>query len=187
MVMSNSQVVPFTYREYALLPDDGRWYELIDGDFLVSPSPSPSHQTVLRLLQFELMQQIEKTGTAFVFNAPCDLILSDTTVVQPDLVVVRQSRKEIITKRGIEGIPEIIVEIISPSSKERDEFLKKSLYSRFAIPEYWLVHQDLGFVSILRLDNNIYRLYKRFDCADILQSPEFPEISIPLAPIFRAL
>jgi Uma2 family endonuclease len=119
-----------------------------------------------------------------VFNAPCDVILSDTTVVQPDLVLLRASRKQLIANRGIEGVPDVAVEILSPSNKGQDEFLKRSLYERFEIPEYWIVDPNLGHLELLRLDGGTYGLSARFDRASTLISPAFPEISIPLGAIF---
>ena len=178
--------VRLTYREYALLPDDGRRHELIEGDFYVTPAPSTFHQTVSRRLQYALMTQLEETGIALVFNAPCDVILSDTTVVEPDLAVVRLSRRELVSERGIEGPPDVVVEILSPSSKGQDQFLKRSVFAKFAIPEYWIVDPDHGWVTQLRLDDaSTYQQHARLDRASTLTSPELPEISIALAPIFR--
>ena len=77
------QPEPFTYREYALLPEDGRRHELIEGEFYVTPAPGTQHQTVSRRLQQLLMQQLEDTGLALVFNAPVDVLLDDTTCLQP--------------------------------------------------------------------------------------------------------
>src|SRR5438874_13805058 len=91
VVMSSPAVrrpPPLTYDEYRLLPEDGKRYELMEGDLFVSPAPSPRHQTVSRRLQFALMQALETPGLAQIFDAPVDLILEPTSVVQPDLVVV---------------------------------------------------------------------------------------------------
>jgi len=126
----------FTYREYALLPDDGRRHELIEGDFYVTPAPATMHQTVSRRLSHALMFQLEDTGLALVFNAPCDVILDENTVAQPDLAIVRMTRRELVSKRGIEGPPNVVVEILSPSPKGQDELLKKAVYARFNVPEY---------------------------------------------------
>ena len=98
--------VPFTYEDYAAIPNDGRRWELIDGEFEVNPAPSPRHQTVSRRLQFELMRVLEEPGLALVFNAPVDLILSDQQVLQPDLVILRAERARLVTERGIEGTPD---------------------------------------------------------------------------------
>jgi Uma2 family endonuclease len=175
----------FTYREYALLPDDGRRHELMEGDFYVTPAPTTMHQTVSRRLQHSLMLQLEDKGVALVFNAPCDVILDDTNVVQPDLAIVRMTRRELVSNRGIEGPPNVVVEILSPSSKGQDEFLKKSVYARFNVPEYWLVNPDLGFITIFRIMDGVYQEQTRLDRASTLTSVELPEVSVPLAPIFK--
>jgi Uma2 family endonuclease len=176
-----------TYREYALLPDDGRRHELVEGDFYVTPAPTSHHQTVSRRLQHALMTQLEDKGLAFVFDAPFDVILADTTVVEPDLAIIRASRRELISKRGLEGPPDVAVEILSESSKGQDQFLKKTVYARFGIPEYWLIEPELGFVTINRLVDGAYEEHQRLDRASTLTSPEFPEVSIPLTPVFKPL
>lgn len=174
----------YTYREYALIPEDGLRHELIEGEFYVTPSPTPFHQTASRRLQFALMQQLEVTGIALIFNAPTDLILDDHTVVVPDLALVRSTRKQSISKRGIEAPPDVVVEILSPSTKGNDQFLKKAVYAKFNIPEYWIVDPDLGSVAVFRLVDGQYQLAKKFYRPDILESGEFPEVRIPLAPVF---
>lgn len=177
--------IPYTYREYALLPNDGRRYEVVDGELLVSPAPTPFHQTVSRRLMFRLMEQLEEAGIAYVFNAPIDVILGDTTIVQPDLAILRVARKELISKRGIEGPPDVVVEILSPSTRGTDRYLKGASYASHGIPEYWIVDPELGHVELYRIEGDRYGIHTRFDRASPLASPELPEVAIPLAPIFR--
>lgn len=178
--------VPFTYREYALLPDDGRRHELIEGEFYVTPSPGTSHQTVSRRLQQILMQQLEDTGIAQVFNAPMDVILDDNTCLQPDLIVVREVRPGMVQPHAIVGAPDLVVEILSPSHPGNDRFLKRGVYARFKIPEYWIVDPVNGFVTVLRMSApGSYDLEARFDRASTLTSEEFPELAVPLPRVFR--
>lgn len=176
--------VPLTYDEYVLFPEDGRRHEIMQGDHYVSPAPSPFHQTVSRRLLFALMQTLELTGIAWVFNAPIDLILSRTDVVQPDLVLLRRERRSLVTARGIEGPPDVVVEILSPHGTDRDERLKHALYARFAIPEYWIVDPDLGRVTLHRLGEAGYTIHAVFDRASTLASPAFPELAIALVGVF---
>ena len=181
-----SKTVPFTYREYALLPDDGRRHELIEGDFYVTPAPRPLHQTVSRRLQQLLMQQLEDTGIAQVFNAPVDVLLDDTTCLQPDLVVIRLSRDEVVKETAIVGVPDLVVEILSPSHPGNDRFLKRGVYARFKVPEYWIVDPVNGFVTVLRSSEpGRYDLEARFDRTSTLTSEEFPELAVPLPRVFR--
>jgi Uma2 family endonuclease len=176
--------IPYTYDDYRTLPDDGRRYELIEGDLFVSPATAPWHQTVSRRLQYALMTLLELPGIAEVFDAPCDVILSSTTVVQPDIIMLRRDRQHLISRRAIEGVPNVVVEILSPSTAERDQYIKRAAYARFGVPEYWVVDPELGYVELHRLEGAGYRLEARFDRASTLRSPELPEVSIPLAPVF---
>lgn len=182
---STGRPPPLTYDEYCLLPEDGRRYEILDGDLLVSPSPSTRHQTVSRRLQFALMQSLESTGLAQVFNAPMDLILEPTSVVQPDLIIVSSARTSIVTRRAIEGIPDVVVEILSPGGSDRDERLKRRLYERHAIPEYWIVDPELGYITAWRLDSGIYAMRAKWDRSSTLDHPDFPMLHAPLDEIFR--
>ncbi len=176
---------PLTYDDYRLLPEDGRRRELLDGDLLVSPAPSTRHQTVSRRLQFALMQLLETTGLAQIFDAPIDLVLEPTSVVQPDLVIVSAARASIVTARALEGVPDVVVEILSPGGADRDEQLKRRLYERHGIPEYWIVEPELGYVTIWRLESGSYGLRARLDRASVLEHPDFPGLRVPLLEIFR--
>jgi Uma2 family endonuclease len=114
-----------------------------------------------------------------------DVILDDTNCVQPDLVIVRNTRSSIITERAIEGIPDLVVEILSPSHPGNDKFLKRYTYAHLRIPEYWIV-DPAGWVTVLRSGTpEKYGLEARFDRAATLASEEFREIAIPLPRIFR--
>ena len=177
---------PILYEEYRLLPEDGRRYELIEGDLLVSPGPSSRHQTVSRRLQFELMKALEETGLAQVFDAPIDVVLAPTTCVQPDLVVVSAANAHIITDRAIEGFPDILVEILSPTSFDRDQDLKRKLYERFRIREYWIVDPEDGLVVVHRHEGEGYRVRARYDRTATLECPEFPSLAVPLGHVFRS-
>ena len=179
--------VPYTYQEYCYLPNDGRRYEIIEGELYVTPSPSSMHQTVSRRLQYALMTQLELPGIAYIFDAPFDIILAETSVVEPDLVIIRKSRRDSISKRGFEGPPDVAVEILSSSTRGNDIFLKKAAYARAGISEYWIVDPDLGHVEVFRLKESGYDQGVLFDRSATLTSPSFPEVAIPLVPIFEPL
>jgi Uma2 family endonuclease len=176
--------LPYTYEEYAALPNDGRRRELIDGDLEVNPAPTTRHQTISRRLQFELMRQLEEPGLAQIFDAPVDVILSSTDVVQPDLVIVGADQESLISERGIEGPPSILVEILSPSTSVLDRRVKSVTYFRFQVPEYWLV-DPTGFLELYRRGEDRYELVSRFDRASTLVTPSFAEVSVPLLKVFR--
>ncbi len=178
-------VIPYTYADYAAKPSDGRRLELIDGEFEMTPAPATRHQTVSRRLQHELMKQLEDTGIASVFDAPIDLILSDNDVLQPDLAIVGNARARFITERGIEGPPDIVVEILSSSTRVLDRRVKSLTYARYLVPEYWMVDGDLGTIELYRLGAEKYTLEMRYDRASRLTTPSFPEVDVELARVFR--
>lgn len=128
-----------TYEHYACIPNDGRRHEIIDGKHYVNPAPNLNHQTLSRRIQFQLYTQIELTSRGVVFNAPVDLQLAEFDIVQPDLVVVLTENKGILTRPKIDGVPDSVVEILSPSNPQHDRDIKKQLYLRTGVPEYWIV------------------------------------------------
>ena len=131
--------VLLTYREYAALPDDGRRYEIHDGELSVTPAPGSTHQVVSSNLNDVLRGHVKRQGRGLVLYAPLDVILSDTTVVQPDLVYLDPARLGLLTERGIEGPPTLVVEILSPSTRLIDRERKLALYARYRVPHYWIV------------------------------------------------
>jgi Uma2 family endonuclease len=147
MSTSDHDTTPkLTYDDYLLLPDDGLRHEIIDGRHYMNPAPNSRHQTVSRYIQFQLFQQIELAGLGQVFNAPADLVLSSINIVQPDLIVVLKSNP-IINAANIRGIPDLVVEILSPSNRRYDLKLKKRLYEELAVPEFWVVDPDQEWVE----------------------------------------
>ena len=143
-----------TYEDYVHFPDDGRIHELIDGDHYVSPAPGTGHQRVSRRIQFQLYEQLEKPGLAEVFNAPTDVHLTEIDVVQPDLAVIDLTRKHIISPKKINAAPELVVEILSDSTATRDLSLKRDLYQRAGVPEYWIVDPEANEVRPFRLSTD---------------------------------
>lgn len=142
-----------TYDHLVLFPEDGNRHEIINGRHFMNASPNPRHQTVSRLLQFQLMEQIEVPRHGQVFNAPTDVQLDDFNVVVPDLIVVMNDNR-IVTPTKIKGVPELVVEILSPSTKSRDQTLKKELYQQHGVPEFWIVDADEQCVLSYRLGSD---------------------------------
>jgi Uma2 family endonuclease len=128
-----------TYDDYMRLPDDGRRYEIIDGELEVSPAPAPKHQRVSGNLLVLLHAHVNEHGLGSVYHAPIAVILARDSVVEPDLVFVATGRTSIITERAIEGPPDLAVEILSPWSDQRDRFTKAELYARYGVRHYWIV------------------------------------------------
>ena len=120
---SSTPTFKFTYTDYRNAPDDKR-YELLDGDLVVVPAPKEVHQRVLINLTILLGQLVRHTGVGHIYAAPFDVVLSDTDVVQPDLLFVSNERAHIITDENVQGAPDLVIEILSPSTAERGQDLQ---------------------------------------------------------------
>jgi len=145
-----------TYADYAAIPDDGRRYELRDGELSLTPAPGTRHQAVLRDLLGILNAHVKRERLGVVLPAPVDCILSDTTVLQPDLVFVDAAHRARVTARGIESAPTLVVEILSPSTAGADRTVKAGLYARHGVPWYWLVDPGARTIEALALRAGAY-------------------------------
>jgi Uma2 family endonuclease len=169
-----------TYDDYAALPDDGRRYELHEGELIVTPAPHPRHQVVIGNLYVLMTDHVRRHGLGEVFLSPIDVILSRITVVQPDLVYVESGRREIVTERAIEGAPTLVVEVLSPSTSARDRGVKQALYARHAIPYYWIVDPSAETVQAQRRVGEAYETVTLLDARGAVALP--PLTSLPLDP-----
>ena len=129
----------WTYEEYANLPEDMLRHEIIDGEHIVNPSPGTQHQHVSKRLQYQLYTKIELAGLGLLFDAPMDVQLSMFDIVQPDLVIILNENIRKITPTKIKVAPNLVVEILSPSTAVNDRTIKKDHYERSGVSEYWVV------------------------------------------------
>ena len=147
-VATTQPVIKFTYEDYRTTPDDER-YELVDGDLLMVPAPNLKHQAVLGRLHYHLQQFITEHERGQLFLAPCDVVLSDTNVVQPDLLFVSRQREHLLSSgKNVRGAPDLVIEILSPSTAENDRGGKLELYGRHGVTEYWLADPTGETISI---------------------------------------
>jgi len=160
----------WTYEEYYQL-DDGKRYEIIDGDLLRAPAPDTWHQDFARKLFRLLDRFVTANGLGEVFFAPIDEVLSAEDTVQPDLVFVARAKAGIIQRRAIFGVPDLLVELVSPSSVRRDRYEKKALYARFGVVEYWIGDPANQTLEILTLKGDTYELHACAEGPDKLTSP----------------
>ena len=145
-----------TYADYAAL-DEGAPYQLIDGDLIMSPSPSRAHQTVLLNLALRIQRFVIEQQRGDVFVAPFDVKLSDTEVYQPDLIFVSAEREAIITEQHVDGAPDLVVEVLSPATGYYDLTHKRQVYETFGVQEYWIVDPIEQTMMILALEEGAYK------------------------------
>ncbi len=147
----------WTYGDYLKLDDDKR-YEIIEGELLEMPAPSTTHQRLVGRL-FRLMSEfVEEKDLGEVFVSPVDVILSETNVVQPDVVFVSKERSEIVKEKGVFGAPDLVVEVISPSTLKRDTEDKKRIYAEHGVKELWLVFPGERAVEVFTLRGSSYEI-----------------------------
>ena len=147
-----------SYSEYRLFPADGKRHEVIDGDHYVNPAPSPQHQQISWRIASQLDSLIVRPGHGIAFSAPIDLQLTPHDIVQPDLIVLLGDQKRLVTPTKIKGVPALVIEILSASNAQYDRELKRELYERAGVPEYWIVDPDEHLVEQLLLESGSYRL-----------------------------
>ena len=185
-VPSSSPVTTkFTYQDYLKTSDDER-YELLDGELIIMPAPSIAHQHVAMKLGTRLDTFVEEGNLGVVYSAPTDVVLSDTDVVQPDLLFISLERSHIITPANIQGAPDLIVEIRSDSTAERDGTLKRELYAEHDVKEYWLVDPEAMTIIVLLLGEGGYAEVAAHRMGQALTSPTLRGFSVDLDEIFRS-
>ena len=175
---------PLTYADYAAMPDDGRRYELIDGELIMTPAPGTGHQYVVQRLLRILAEYVERNDLGLVLDSPLDVILSKETTVQPDIVHVDRSRLGRARKRGIDGAPTLLVEVISPTRPTFDRREKKKLYARHRVPHYWIVDPETRRLEGFVLGVRGYGKAVEFSGDAVATLAPFPDLAIPLATIW---
>ena len=145
-----------TYADYAALPDDGKRYEILDGELFVTPSPTSGHQIIVANLVRVLDSYVRPRRLGLVLFAPLDVIFADTSVAEPDIIFLDSARSSFLARRGIEGPPTLLVEILSPGTGRSDRQVKFALYARYQVPYYWIVDPVARVLEAYRLDGGSY-------------------------------
>lgn len=151
----------YTYADYYAIQDDKR-YEVHEGELMMVPVPVTAHQRISRKIERILDDFVTENDLGEVFYAPTDVILAEDVVVQPDILFISKERAGIIAEKAIMGAPDLIVEILSPSSTYSDAVRKKGYYQKYGVREYWLIFPEEKAVEVLTLEGELYR---EFDSA----------------------
>jgi Uma2 family endonuclease len=179
--------VKLTYDDFLLFPDDGKRHELIDGEHYVTPSPNTKHQAVSGNLYFIMRAWLEEHPVGRVFYAPFDIVFTQFDVVEPDLLYMSHERAAaILTEKHVTGAPEIVMEIGSPGTRKRDETIKRRLYERAGVSEYWVVDPTLDLVRVYRSTAGQFErpFELSAEAGDVLTTVLLPGLQIPLARVF---
>ena len=174
--------VALTYRDYAALPDDGKRYEVHDGELSMTPAPTALHQIALGRLFKVLDDHVTARRLGLVVVSPLDVILSDrpseTTILQPDIVYLDNDRLEALHLRGVEGPPTLVVEIFSPSTAITDRTRKRELYARYGVPYLWFVDPDTRELAAHVLESGEYRIATRVSGTEPVDLPPFTDLGL---------
>ncbi len=177
--------IKFSYRDYQNLPEsETKRYELLGGELVMVPAPSWFHQSIAGTLFQLLAQFVRGKALGEVRFAPLDVVLSEEDVVQPDILFVSNERRRIIHEDGIHGAPDLHIEILSPTTAGRDRTLKRTLYARHGVREYWLVDPETKTIEVLRLGPQGYQLAGHYERGQTLRSPLLAGLIIPLDEVF---
>lgn len=175
-----------TYPELRLMPDDGKRYELIDGEVFVNPSPSEKHQRVLARLYLSIGNHVERNKLGRVYFAPFDVVFSDKTALQPDLLFVSSARLGIIGPEYVVGAPDLVVEILSPHRPAYDRVTKFEQYALYGVGEYWVIDPTAETVEIYLLAGKSYELKTTLADHDTLETPLLLGWKLPVGNLFSA-
>jgi len=177
-----ARVAHWTYHDYAALPDDGKRYEIHDGELWEMAAPSTLHQILLGRLFRVLDTHVTARALGLIMIAPLDVILSDrpteTTVLQPDVLFLDNARLETMHMRGIEGSPTLVVEIFSPSTAVIDRTRKRGLYARYGVPNLWFVDPDSREIEAHVLDAGAYHVVRRVSGPEPVDLPPFVDLGL---------
>ncbi len=179
--------IKLTYEDYVCFPDDGKRHELINGEHYVTTTPLTQHQRISGNLSAAIHHHSQQIKQGRVFAAPTDVVFSETDVVQPDLLYIAKDQNHIITRENIQGSPDLIVEILSDSTRRRDERLKRNLYEQHGVKEYWIVDPELDSMKCYRLQDGHYATPHELLLEQpqaMLTTPLLPGFSFPLAALF---
>jgi Uma2 family endonuclease len=174
-----------TYQDYLNLPEDGNRYEVMNGELIMVPAPNTIHQDVSANVEYELKKFIEKHKVGKIYHAPIDVVLSETNVVQPDILFIAKQRFHIITEKNISGAPDLIIEILSPSTGYYDLIEKKEIYEKYGVQEYWIIDPKKKRVETYNNIKSKFKLNQRLEKKGILKSQILDEFEISLENIFN--
>lgn len=174
----------WTYEDLFNLPEDKR-YEIIDGELYELLAPNLDHATIIMNLIMALAPLVRSLGGQ-ILAAPVDVFIPGGNPVEPDVMVLLPASFSRAAKRGIEGAPDLVVEVLSPSNPSHDRIRKRALHARGGIPEYWIVSPEAASVEVLHLVEGEYQTHCRAAGDELVSSFVLPELSVKASEIFAS-
>jgi Uma2 family endonuclease len=176
----------WTYADWSRLPDDGTRYEVIDGELYMTPPPAISHQMSLTNLLDALRAFVRERNLGIVLPSPIGVHLPTQPVpVEPDIVYVSAAHKSIMGKEYIEGVPDLVIEVLSPSNWIYDRKEKYQVYQTARVPEYWIVDYRAKTIEVFVLEQGAYALLDKWGVGDDAASRVLDGFQVSVADIFR--
>ncbi len=161
--MQSIKTPPRTIMEVFQMLPEGTLAELINGSIYMSPAPTTPHQTTVLDMSVVLSTYVKQHKIGSIFIAACDVYLDEhTNAVQPDIIFVSSKKIEIIKESGIHGVPDLLIEVLSPGNSEHDTVVKKALYEKFGVQEYWIINPKTKETTGYSLKDNTYTLSGQF-------------------------
>ncbi len=179
------KIIPakFTYEDLRQMPDDGKRYEIVEGELVVTPAPRTRHQRIVGNLHL-FFARAEQARCGEVFFAPTDVVLDDENVVEPDLLFISRERLGIVTEENVRGAPDLVVEVLSERTRERDLGAKLRLYARFGVRFYWVVDPEAGTVRTFELARGGYAEAAVLRAGETLSCALFAGVTLDVAAVF---
>ena len=169
----------YTYQDYAELPDDGNRYEIIEGELHMAPAPRPRHQEATINLATVMSQFARSKRLGKVYTAPIDVLLPGlASPVQPDILFIASDRLGIVKEEFIEGSPDLVIEVLSPSNWLDDRRIKFHLYARAGVREYWIVDLERRAIEVFALRGHSFALLNRYGPGETVHSEVLPGFEI---------
>ncbi len=184
--MLQAKALPITRHDYEAMPAGPPFYQVIEGDLVMSPSPNIYHQAVAGRIYSLLLQFLEKKPLGEVFVAPLDVFLGEINVYQPDVLFISNQRRSILTERGLEGAPDLAVEVLSPGTARFDKGSKRKVYARAGVRELWLVDQEAKRIHVYQLTKDVETPAATYDEKAVFTSPLLPGLRLKAATIFKS-
>jgi Uma2 family endonuclease len=172
--------------DYEQMPDGPPYFQVIEGELVMSPSPKTSHQQILGSLYLILSRHLQEKPVGLVLLAPLDVFLGDVNVYQPDLIYVSNERRSFVTDRGIEGPPDLVVEILSPATARYDRGFKRKVYARTGVQELWLIDPETKLIQVYRLTEDAETPVATLGANAILETALLPGLRVDTAAVFRS-